>query len=183
MQLPYEKNILEPHISVETFDYHYDKHYKTYLNKLNLLIKKTEFENLDLQNIIDNSSGIIYNNAAQVWNHEFYWKGLSKEKFVNEKQSFFKKINQEEMNVKKSFIDKAMQLFGSGWCWFVISKENELKIINTSNADIPKNYKILLTCDIWEHAYYIDYRNNRLKYLETFWQLINWKFVYKNLVS
>ena len=183
MPLPYAKGTLQPHISSETFDYHYDKHYKNYVNKLNILVKGSKFEKMSLNEIIKQSSGNIYNNAAQVWNHEFYWKGLSKDNNLEEKKLFLSKINKKEDDLKNHFIEKAMQLFGSGWCWFTINKNNEFELINKSNADIPNENKILLTCDVWEHAYYIDYRNDRLKYLEDFWKLINWKFLWNNLSS
>ena len=184
INLPYKHNMFEPIISRETFDYHYGKHYLGYINKLNNLIKNSEFSSMTLEEIICNSSDNIFNNAAQVWNHEFYWMSISNKKDIEEeKQIFFDKVKHEEISLKKEFLAKATSLFGSGWCWLVKNSLNEVQFINTQNADTPlihKEYKPLFVCDVWEHAYYIDFKNDRPKYLNKFWNLIDWEFVNKN---
>ena len=184
--LPYELNALEPHISKETLEYHYGKHHKTYVDNLNKLVPGSEFEGLSLEKIIQKSSGGIFNNAAQVWNHTFYWHCLSPngggkpsgellDKIVSSFGSF------EEF--KEKFTNTSITTFGSGWGWLVKNPDDTLDIISTSNAGTPikEGKTALLTCDVWEHAYYIDYRNARPKYLESFWNLVNWDFVAKNL--
>lgn len=184
MNLPYSPDVLAPYISEETFRYHYGKHYLTYINKLNTLIIGTEYEKISLENIIKKSSGNIFNNAAQVWNHQFYWLSMSKSNLDTEKEIFFNSSNLTEEGLKKDFIEHASSLFGSGWCWLVKNKSNQIKFINSYNADSPiKNQELspLFVCDVWEHAYYVDYRNDRMKYLNAFWNLINWGFVNKNL--
>lgn len=184
MRLPYSSDIFGSILSAETFDYHYGKHYVNYVNKLNDLIKNTEFANLRLQDIIQKSDGNIFNNAAQVWNHEFYWMSISKESSNDAKKQFFSHNNISELEIKKKFIDSASKLFGSGWCWFVKNDIEQFSFVNTTNADnLIQNKKLtpLFVCDVWEHAYYIDYRNDRLKYLNNFWDLIDWNFVKKNL--
>jgi len=183
MQLPYPKDIFDPIISQETFDYHYGKHYISYINKLNDLIENTHFASMSLEEIVKQSSGNIFNNAAQVWNHEFYWLSISKANHEIAKQSFFNSIKQNENILKEDFLKNASSLFGSGWCWLIKDKTNKLKFINTKNAETPitsLEYKPLFVCDVWEHAYYIDYRNNRPSYLKSFWELINWDFVNNN---
>lgn len=185
MKLPYEMDALEPLMSKETLEHHYGKHHQTYVNKLNDLIKDTKYEDLPLEEIIKTSQGGIFNNAAQVFNHDFFWNSLT----ANEKQI---PINLENKlletfgsldEFKKDFIDKATTHFGSGWAWLVKDADNKLSIISTSNANTPivDDLKPLLVCDVWEHAYYIDYRNARPSYLENFWKLINWDFVAQNL--
>lgn len=188
-KLPYKKNDLEPFLSKETIEFHYEKHYKNYLNNLNNLIKNTIFENQPLEEIIKNSKNSIFNNAAQVWNHEFYWKCLTPHSKSKPSEKIIKTIENQFFSLKKfkqEFIDKSSKNFGSGWTWLIKSK-NSLKIINTKNAENPikskKHKTILLVVDIWEHAYYIDYRHMRLKYLENFWKIINWNFLEKNLES
>jgi len=184
MRLPYSPDIFGSILSEETFNYHYGKHYVNYLNKLNDLIKNTEFENLKLKDIIKKSDGNIFNNAAQVWNHEFYWMSISKESSEDTKKQFFSDNNESEIETKKSFINSASKLFGSGWCWFIKDDLGKFSFVNTKNANnLIQNERVipLFVCDVWEHAYYIDYRNDRLKYLNSFWDLINWKFVKKNL--
>ena len=184
--LPFEKQSLAPHISEETISFHYNKHHQTYVNNLNKLIIGTEFENKDLIDIIKTSSGSIFNNAAQTWNHSFYWNCLTPSK--NELASdLLQAINTNFGNLdnfKESFTKTALGLFGSGWVWLVKESNNNLSIIGTNNAQTPLTSKQipLLTCDVWEHAYYIDYRNARAKYLESFWQIINWDFVNQNFV-
>jgi Fe-Mn family superoxide dismutase len=181
-RLPYEMNALQPYISKETLEYHYGKHHLAYVNKLNELIKGTEFENASLEETIMKSSGGIFNNAAQVWNHTFYWHCLTPNsegeptgKLAEDIQKKFGSFDE----FKKQFSQTAITTFGSGWAWLIKNNEGHLEIISTSNADLPmKHHKqALLTCDVWEHAYYIDYRNARPNYLENFWKLVNWDFV------
>ena len=186
--LPYKKDALAPHISAETIEYHYGKHHQAYVNKLNDLIKGTEFENVNsLEDIIKKASGGIFNNAAQIWNHSFYWQCLTPKAtpmpdvLKQALTQIFGSVDQ----FKTSFIEKAMGNFGSGWTWLVKNTAGSLEIVNTSNANNPltDNKTPLLTCDVWEHAYYIDYRNARAKYLENFWELINWNFVHDKGLS
>jgi Fe-Mn family superoxide dismutase len=184
--LPYEKNALEPYISAETLDYHYGKHHNAYVVNLNNLIKGTEFENKSLEEIIKSSSAGIFNNAAQVWNHTFYWHCLAPNAGGEPTGDVAKAINESfgSFNAfKEQFSDAAVKNFGAGWTWLVKKADGKLAIVNTSNAATPLTSadKPLLTVDVWEHAYYIDYRNARPKYLENFWALVNWSFVAKNL--
>jgi Fe-Mn family superoxide dismutase len=183
--LPYAMDALQPHISKETLEYHYGKHHQAYVTNLNNLIKGTEFENLSLEDIIKKSSGGVFNNAAQVWNHTFYWNCLSPQgggapggavaDAINKKWGSFEAF-------KEAFSKSAVGNFGSGWTWLVKKPDGSVDIVNTSNAGTPLTTadKALLTCDVWEHAYYIDYRNARPKYVEAFWNLVNWDFVAKN---
>ena len=183
--LPYEMDALEPHISKETLEYHYGKHHQTYVTKLNELIAGTEFESASLEEIIRKSSGGVFNNSAQVWNHTFYWNCLSPNgggepagavaEAINAKWGGFEQFKEE-------FNKQAAANFGSGWTWLVKKADGSVDIVNTSNAQTPLTTDDvpLLTCDVWEHAYYIDYRNARPKYLEHFWNVVNWDFVAKN---
>lgn len=184
--LPYEKNALAPHISEETLDYHYGKHHQTYVNNLNKLIENTEFASLSLEEIIKQSSGGLFNNAAQVWNHTFYWHCLSPTgggkptgKLAEAIQNAFGSFEQ----FKDQFSNTAITTFGSGWAWLVQDNHGDLKIISTSNAETPMTDGLtaILTCDVWEHAYYIDYRNARPDYMKAFWALVNWTFAEENL--
>ncbi|MDO8954552.1 MAG: superoxide dismutase [Fe] [Gammaproteobacteria bacterium] len=184
--LPFEKNALEPHMSAETLEYHYGKHHKAYVDNLNNLIKGTEFESKSLEDIIKSSSGGIFNNSAQVWNHTFFWHCLSPNAGGAPTGKVLEAINDAFGSFdlfKEKFSKTAITTFGSGWAWLVKNKDGQLDIISTSNAGTPMTEgKIaLLTCDVWEHAYYIDYRNARPKFLEAFWNLVNWDFVAKNL--
>lgn len=184
--LPYEKNTLEPHISAETLEYHYGKHHNTYVVNLNNLIKGTEFEGKSLEEIIKTSTGGIFNNAAQVWNHTFYWHCLSPKGGNAPTGAVAEAINKAFGSFdafKEELTKSAIGNFGSGWTWLVKKADGSLAIVNTSNAATPltNGDKPLLTVDVWEHAYYIDYRNARPKYLENFWALVNWEFVAKNL--
>ena len=184
--LPYAMDALEPHISKETLEYHYGKHHKTYVDKLNPLIEGTEWADKPLEEIIRGSSGGIFNNAAQVWNHTFYWHCLSPDGGGEPTGKLAEAINASFGSFaafKEQFSDKSVTLFGSGWAWLVKQPDGKLAIVQTSNAATPitGDSKPLLTCDVWEHAYYIDYRNARPKYLEAFWQLVNWDFVASNL--
>lgn len=184
--LPYEKNALEPHISAETLEYHYGKHHNAYVVNLNNLLKGSKFEGLSLEAIIKASDGGIFNNAAQVWNHSFYWHCLSPQGGDEPQGKLATAINQvfgSFAAFREQFSDAAVKNFGAGWTWLVKKPDGSLAIVNTSNAATPLTGedKPLLTVDVWEHAYYIDYRNARPAYLENFWALVNWEFVEKNL--
>jgi len=184
--LPYALDALAPHISKETLEFHYGKHHQTYVTNLNNLISGTEFESSSLEEIVKKSSGGVFNNAAQVWNHTFYWNSLSPNGGGEPTGKLLAAINAKWGSVdafKEAFNKSAAGNFGSGWTWLVKKPDGSIDIVNTSNAatpittsDIP-----LLTCDVWEHAYYIDYRNARPKYLENFWNLVNWDFAASNL--
>ncbi|AYR19017.1 superoxide dismutase [Fe] [Alcaligenes faecalis] len=184
--LPYELNALEPHISKETLEFHYGKHHQAYVTNLNNLVAGTELENASLEDVVKKSSGGVFNNAAQVWNHTFYWNSLSPNgggaptgklaDAINAKWGSFDAF-------KEAFTKSAVGNFGSGWTWLVKKADGSLDIVNTSNAGttLTSDDVALITCDVWEHAYYIDYRNARPKYLEIFWNLVNWDFAAKNL--
>ncbi|HEU0229362.1 MAG TPA: superoxide dismutase [Fe] [Burkholderiaceae bacterium] len=184
--LPYDMDALAPHISKETLEFHYGKHHQSYVTNLNNMVPGTEFESASLEQIIKKASGGLFNNAAQVWNHTFYWNSLSPKGGGEPKGALLAAINAKWSSVaafKEAFSKSAAGNFGSGWTWLVKKPDGSLDIVNTSNAatpitgaDVP-----LLTCDVWEHAYYIDYRNARPKYLEHFWNLVNWDFAAKNL--
>ncbi len=183
--LPYAKDALAPHISEETLEYHYGKHHQTYVTNLNNLVPGTEFEGKSLEEIVKASSGGIFNNAAQVWNHTFYWNSLSPNGGGEPTGELANAINRtfgsfEEF--KEAFTKCAVTTFGSGWAWLVKNPNGTLELVSTSNAGCPltEGQTPLLTCDVWEHAYYIDYRNARPKYLEAFWNLVNWDFAAKN---
>lgn len=187
-ELPYAKNALEPHISAETIDYHYGKHHQTYVTNLNGLIANTEFADATLENIILKSQGAIFNNAAQVWNHTFYWNCLKPKgggQPTGPLAAAIDKTFGSFDEFKKRFTQTAIGTFGSGWAWLVKKQDGSLEIVSTSNAGTPmtSGQKALLTCDVWEHAYYVDYRNARAKYVESFWNLVNWEFVAKNLAG
>ncbi|HEY0198408.1 MAG TPA: Fe-Mn family superoxide dismutase [Rhodanobacter sp.] len=184
--LPYEKNALEPHISAETLEYHYGKHHQAYVTNLNKLIEGTEFADAKLEDIIKKSSGGVFNNAAQIWNHTFYWHSMSPKgggepsgKLADAIAKAFGSFDK----FKDEFSKSAAGNFGSGWTWLVQRPDGSLAIVNTSNASTPitGNDKPLFTTDVWEHAYYIDYRNARPKYVEAFWNLMNWEFAANNL--
>ena len=187
-ELPYDKKALSPHISEETLNYHYGKHHKAYVDKLNGQIPGTEWEKASLEEIVKNSQGGVFNNSAQVWNHTFYWNCLSPQGGGGPGgalASAIEKNFQSFEQFKEKFTATALAQFGSGWAWLV-KKGEELKILSTPNAETPltsSGQKALLTCDVWEHAYYIDYRNARNKYVGAFWSLVNWEFVNKNLDS
>jgi Fe-Mn family superoxide dismutase len=180
--LPYDRTALEPHISAETIDYHYSKHHQTYVTNLNNLIAGTEFESADLETIVRKSQGGLFNNAAQVWNHTFYWNclkpnggGAPTGKLAEAIDTTFSSFDA----FKAEFTKTAIGTFGSGWAWLVQRADGSLALVSTSNAATPLTGtdKPLLTCDVWEHAYYVDYRNARPKYVEAFWNLVNWDFV------
>jgi Fe-Mn family superoxide dismutase len=180
--LPYDMDALAPHISKETLEFHYGKHHKAYVDKLNGLIPGTEFESLSLEDTIKQSGGGIFNNAAQIWNHTFYWNCLSPNGGGAPTGGLLDAINTHFGSFdefKHQFSTAAATNFGSGWTWLVKNSDGELEITSTSNAGCPltDNLTPLMTCDVWEHAYYIDYRNARPQYIEHFWQLINWAFI------
>jgi Fe-Mn family superoxide dismutase len=180
-KLPYEKNALEPHISAETLEFHYGKHHNAYVVKLNELVKGTKFENMSLEEVIKSSEGAMFNQAAQIWNHTFYWNCLSPKGGGKPTGKLAEKIDATFGSFdkfKEQFTNTTVGTFGSGWGWLAQDKTGALKIISTSNAQLPmtQGYTALLTCDVWEHAYYIDYRNARPKYVEAFWNLVNWNF-------
>jgi Fe-Mn family superoxide dismutase len=184
--LPYARDALAPHISEETLDYHYGKHHNTYVTNLNNLIAGTEHDGNSLEEIILTSTGGLFNNAAQVWNHTFYWSCLSPEGGGEPANALADAINDAFGSFevfREKFSTSAVTNFGSGWTWLVKNGDGILQIVNTSNAANPMtdDLKPLLTCDVWEHAYYIDYRNARPVYLEAFWKLVNWEFVSGNL--
>lgn len=186
-QLPYSKDALEPHISAETLSYHYDKHHNTYVSNLNNLINNTEYTKSTLEEVILKSpSEGIFNNAAQVWNHTFYWHSMKSNgggsPYGDIKIRIEKDFGSYE-NFKNEFLDKGLSQFGSGWVWLTWNGQ-KLTILKTGNADLPMrhNQKAIIVADVWEHAYYIDYRNQRVKYLEVFLdKLLNWDFANENL--
>lgn len=185
-QLPYALDALAPHVSKETLEYHYGKHHNTYVTNLNKLIPGTEFESMTLEEIIMKAKGGIFNNAAQVWNHTFYWHSMSPNGGGEPKGMLAEAINKSFGSFaafKEQFSQTAATTFGSGWAWLVQDQSGALKIISTSNAGTPmtEGLNALLTCDVWEHAYYIDYRNRRPDYIEAFWSLVNWDFASSNL--
>jgi Fe-Mn family superoxide dismutase len=190
-ELPYGLDALEPHISRETMDYHYGKHHRAYVNKLNGLIQDTDLEHLSLEAIIRaprsliGRPGPIFNNAAQAWNHAFYWQCLTP-RACTPGVAAAEAINAQFGSVeefRRQFTQVALNTFGSGWAWLVGNNDGKLDIVSTSNADTPlTGDRIpLLTCDLWEHAYYIDYRNARAEYVTAFWKVLNWDFLETNL--
>lgn len=185
-ELPYSKDALEPHISRETLEYHYGKHHQAYVNNLNNLIPGTEFAELPLEEIVKRASGGLFNNASQTWNHSFYWNCLSPTGGGKPDGTLAEKIEStfgsfEEF--KNQFSKKAITTFGSGWAWLVKTADGDLEINSTGNAGSPltEGKTPLLTCDVWEHAYYVDYRNARARYVEAWWNLVNWDFANERL--
>jgi Fe-Mn family superoxide dismutase len=185
--LPYAKDALEPHISRETLEYHYGKHHQTYVNTLNGLVEGTDKENQALEDIIRNASGKLFNQAAQVWNHTFYWNSMSPDgggEPSGELARAIEKAYGSFDDFKQTFNTTAAGNFASGWTWLVKNSDGSVEIVNTDDADTPvahnKGQTPLLTVDMWEHAYYIDYRNSRPDYLAAFWNLVNWDFAAKN---
>jgi Fe-Mn family superoxide dismutase len=180
--LPYAKNALAPHISEETLEFHHGKHHKTYVDNLNNLVPGTEFEGQSLEAIIKASSGGIFNNAAQVWNHTFYWHCLSPNGGGEPTGELADAINEtfgSFDNFKEEFTKTSVTTFGSGWGWLVKTSDGKLELASTTGAGNPmtEGKTPLLTCDVWEHAYYVDYRNARPAYLKAFWELVNWEYV------
>lgn len=185
-ELPYAKDALAPIISAETLEYHYGKHHKTYVENLNRLVVGTEFEKMSLEEIIQKASGGVFNNAAQIWNHTFYWNCLSPKgggEPTGVVAGAIAKNFSSFAQFKEKMSSTAVSLFGSGWAWLVQNSDGTLAVEAAGNASNPlkEGKKPLLTCDVWEHAYYIDYRNARAKYVEAFWNLINWNFIEHNL--
>ena len=186
--LPYATNALEPHISRETLEFHYGKHHQTYVTKLNDLIKGTEFEDKPLEDIVRRSQGGIFNNAAQTWNHTFFWHSMSPHgggkpsaKLLGSIESAFGSLE----DFREKFSSAAVAVFGSGWAWLVKHPDGSLGIETTANAHTPlaSDNRPLMTCDVWEHAYYIDYRNKRPDFLAAFWNVVNWEFAERNYAA
>ena len=185
-ELPYAKDALAPHISAETIEFHYGKHHQTYVDKLNGLVEGTEMASQSLEDIVKSSDGGVFNNAAQVWNHTFYWNclspnggGVATGPVANAINAAFGSFDA----FKEQFTNSAINNFGSGWTWLVKKADGSVAIVNTSNAATPltdASVTPILTVDVWEHAYYVDYRNARPKYMDAFWALVNWDFVNQN---
>lgn len=185
-KLPYEMDALQPYISKETLEYHYGKHHAAYVNNLNKLVEGTEFAGASLEDIVKKASGGIFNNGAQVWNHTFYWNCMSPEgnrepsgALLNAIKSDFGSFEE----FKDKFSVAAATLFGSGWAWLVKNDAGKLEIVQESNAGNPltKGLEPIMTCDVWEHAYYIDKRNRRPAYIDDFWNLVDWETIGKRL--
>jgi Fe-Mn family superoxide dismutase len=185
-ELPYAMDALAPHMSKETLEYHYGKHHNAYVTNLNNLVAGKDLEKLSLEELIKKSEGPVFNNAAQVWNHTFFWNSLSPKgggEPAGKLADAITKSFGSFAKFKEDFTKAATTVFGSGWAWLVKNPDGSLAIRQTSNAGTPltENLKPLITCDVWEHAYYIDYRNARPSYLEHWWALANWDFAGKNL--
>lgn len=185
-KLPFEMNALEPYISSETLDFHYGKHHAAYVNNLNKLVEGTAFEKASLEEIIKKADGGIFNNGAQVWNHTFYWNCLSPNIGQEPSGALLKAIKSDFGSLdafKEKFTNAAATLFGSGWAWLVKGKNGKLEIVQESNAGNPLRGGIepIMTCDVWEHAYYIDKRNRRPAYIEDFWKLVDWEKIGKRI--
>ncbi len=184
--LPFAKNALEPHISAETLEFHHGKHHATYVQKLNGLVEGTDLASKSLEEIIKTTEGPLFNNAAQIWNHTFYWNCLAPNAGGEPTGAIAEAIAKDFgsfAEFQAAWNDKAVNNFGSSWTWLVKKADGSLEIVNTSNAATPltdETVTVLLTVDLWEHAYYIDYRNVRPNYLNGFWALVNWDFVNKN---
>ena len=185
-ELPYAQDALAPHISAETIEFHYGKHHQTYVDKLNGLVEGTELAGQSLEDIVKSSEGGVFNNAAQVWNHTFYWNCLSPNGGGSPTGPVADAINAAFGSFdafKEQFTNSAINNFGSGWTWLVKKADGSVAIVNTSNAATPltdASVTPILTVDVWEHAYYVDYRNARPKYMDAFWALVNWDFVNQN---
>ena len=184
--LPYANDALAPYISAETIDFHYGKHHQTYVNNLNKLIEGTDYEHEPLEHIILNAEGGLFNNAAQVWNHTFYWNCMKPNGGGEPTGKLLDAINEAFGSFeafKAHFTEAATKQFGSGWAWLWQTPDGKLEVGATSNADNPMvaGNKPLMTCDVWEHAYYIDTRNNRPQYIDHFWALVNWDYIAEQL--
>lgn len=185
-ELPYAKDALAPHISEETLEFHYGKHHATYVTKLNGLVEGTDMASKSLEDVVKSSSGGVFNNAAQIWNHTFYWHCLSPNGGGEPTGAIADAINSSFGSFdkfKEEFTNSAINNFGSAWTWLVKKSDGSLAIVNTSNASTPltdSDVTPVLTVDLWEHAYYIDYRNSRPNYMGAFWSLVNWEFANKN---
>ncbi len=178
-ELPYSKNAFAPILSEESFDYHYGKHHQAYISNLNNLIAGTEYENIPIEDIIKKAQGGLFNNAAQTWNHTFYWNCISPNGGGMPKGQLLDAINNSFGSFdafKEQFSKAAATLFGSGWAWLVKNPDGKLEILALSNAGTPltSEKKPILTIDVWEHAYYIDYRNARPQFIDKFWEIVNW---------
>jgi len=185
-KLPYQPDALNPVISAKTLEFHYGKHHQTYVNNLNLLIPGTKFENMSLEQIVLESDAAVFNNAAQIWNHTFYFESFAPQASQKLSGKIEQLIIADFVSVaefKDKFNKAAITLFGSGWAWLVINQSGKLEIVQESNAGNPmkKGMKPILTCDVWEHAYYIDYQNRRMDYVNAFWDIINWEKVNQRL--
>lgn len=183
-EIPYSINGLEPFISAKTIEFHHGRHHMTYVNNLNKLVVDTEFENAFLEDIIKKADGAIFNNGAQVWNHTFYWYSLIPNGKPLESAELIHAINKKFGSFdkfKEEFTNACLTLFGSGWAWLVKNANGELEIVKESNAGNPmrNGFTPLLTCDVWEHAYYLDYQNRRPDYVNEFWKFVNWEVVAK----
>ncbi len=181
-QLPYAMDALQPFISKQTIEFHYGKHHQTYVDNLNKLVEGTEFENSSLEEMIKRSTGGIFNNAAQVWNHTFYWESLTPGSTGVPQGVLAAEIDRQFgsfEDFRQKFTQAALTLFGSGWVWLAKDDKGTLEILQTSNADNPlRTGRIpLLTCDVWEHAYYLDKQNRRAAYVEDFWKIVDWNRV------
>jgi superoxide dismutase, Fe-Mn family len=181
-KLPYANDGLEPVISEKTINFHYGKHHQAYVNNVNNLVKGTEFENASLEEIIQKAEGGIFNNGAQVWNHTFYFMQFNPDGCHEPKDELKSAIEKKFGSFeafKEAFTKAAATLFGSGWAWLVVDKNGQLIIVQTSNAGNPMRdgMKPLMTCDVWEHAYYLDKQNARPKYIEDFWKIVDWKLI------
>jgi Fe-Mn family superoxide dismutase len=186
-ELPYPKTALAPHISSETLDYHHGKHHNAYVNNLNKLIPGTKHESMSLEEIIkDSKSGPVFNNAAQVWNHTFYWHSMTPNGGGRPTGALLAAIEKSFgsfENFQKTFTEAAMGQFGSGWAWLVKKSDGSLAVEKTANAETPLTnpaLQAILVCDVWEHAYYVDKRNDRAAYVASWWNLVNWAFAAKN---
>ncbi len=185
-KLSYELNALEPHISKKTLEFHYGKHHQAYITNLNNLVKGTKFENASLEQIVREAEAGIYNNGAQVWNHSFYWESFSPKgggEPTGDLNNAIIKSFGSFSEFKEKFTKAAATLFGSGWAWLIVKSDGSLDITQESNAGNPlkQNLKPILTCDVWEHAYYLDYQNKRPDYINSFWNIIDWNKVDKRL--
>jgi len=185
--LPYDKKALSPYISEQTLEFHYGKHHKGYVDKLNVQIQGQSFDKADLEEIVKNSQDGLFNLSAQAWNHEFYWKCLSapgQNSLPTELKNALEKDFGSVNAFQSQFTKEALAHFGSGWAWLVL-QDGKLKVISTHDADTPLVHGAvpLMTCDLWEHAYYLDYQNNRAGYVENFWKIVNWSFIHKNYSS
>ncbi len=186
--LPYARDALAPHISSETIDYHYGKHHNAYVDNLNRLVAGTQWESRSLEDIVRGADGAVFNNAAQVWNHTFYWSCLGPGRGGHPEGDLASAIDAAFGGFdafRDQFTKAAVGQFGSGWAWLVRTPDGALAVTSTANAGNPMHDGAtpLLTCDVWEHAYYIDYRNARPKYVEAFWNLVNWEFVTGHLAG
>lgn len=185
-KLPYAQDALEPFISARTLEFHYGKHHQTYVSKLNAMLPGTQFENASLETIVKQATGGVFNNGAQVWNHTFYWEGFSAKRNSEPQGDLLDLIERDFGSFeefKEKFTDSAISLFGSGWTWFTMKPDNSLAIVQTGNAGNPmrEGQVPLLTCDVWEHAYYLDFQNRRPDYLAAFWKLVDWDVVASRL--